>query len=304
MRYFLIFLSCFAIFTDGSSQGCSDAGFCSLGSLKNVSSHQTGKQIIDIGSTVGIGQQQTFTISPYIQYTMQIGGKLSVTGKVTANYASGFLGRVFNAGDFYAVATYAIKNTEPAAIRLLGGFKIPFTAANAKNANGKPLPLDYQPSIGTYDFIGGINYIVNQRLELDVAVQAPVVQVNRNTFFPDEYSDIRVNEFAPTNNFRRKADVLLRTGYYIPLGSTVTIKPNLLGIYHLGRDTYENRFGKITSIQHSEGLTLNAGIVISKQFKNATQFEFIAATPFVVREIRPDGLTREAAFSLQYSISF
>ena len=135
-------------------------------------------------------------------------------------------------------------------------------------------------------------------------VQVPVIQVNKNTFFPDEYTDMRVNNFAPTNKFRRKSDALLRVGYYIPLGSSVMIKPNLLAIYHFGEDRYENRFGAVTSIKNSGGLTLNGGFILTKQFKNANHLELIAATPFIVRTVRPDGLTREAAFSLQYSISF
>ena len=150
-----------------SGQGCSDAGFCSLGALKNISANQSSKQVLDIGSTVGIGEQNTFTINPYVQYTLQVSQRFSLAGKLTATYANGFLGTTFNAGDFYGVATYAFKKTIPASIRLLAGIKLPFTYANTKNAQGKPLPLDYQSSIGTYDVIAGINYIANNKLELD-----------------------------------------------------------------------------------------------------------------------------------------
>jgi hypothetical protein len=189
-------------------------------------------------------------------------------------------------------------------VRILAGVKIPFTSANSKNEHGKPLPLDYQSSIGTYDIITGVNYIIRNKLEFAAGLQVPVIQINKNTFFPEEYDDPRAREFAPTNNFRRKPDALLRAGYYIRLTSSVTIKPNLLGIYHLGKDTYENRFGSNTSIDGSAGLTLNGGIVVTKQLKNKDHLELIAATPFIARDIRADGLTRKAAFNLQYSIPF
>ena len=284
------------------SQGCSDAGFCSLGALKGVDHNPPSKHSIDIGSNIGIGEQKTFTFNPYIQYNIELNQRLSVQTKITATYADGFLGTVFNAGDIYGLATYTLSKHRLNSLRLLGGIKIPLTSSNSKNDEGKPLPLDYQSSIGTYDFIAGLNYTIRNKIEFAAGVQAPVIQINKNTFFPEEYTDARSMEFAPTNNFRRKSDVLVRAGYYIKLSSSLTIKPNLLGIYHLGKDTYENRFGKETLIDGSEGLTINGGIIATKKFKNSNRLEFIAATPFIARDVRADGLTRKAAFNIQYSI--
>ncbi|MEO7530291.1 MAG: hypothetical protein ABIS69_02735 [Sediminibacterium sp.] len=304
MKHFLL-LILFALSANYIfSQGCSDAGFCSLGALKDVSQGTSHKQSIDFGANIGFGEQNTFSLNPYVQYNLPLNKHVSLLGKLTATYASGFLGRAFNVGDFYGVATYTPNKDAVNSLRLLGGFKIPFTSANSKSAAGLPLPLDYQSSIGTYDIITGINYIIHGRLEFDAGLQAPIIQVNKNTFFADEYTDPKTMKFASTNNFRRKADVLFRAGYYIKLNSSVTIKPNLLAIYHLGEDTYENRFGKRTVIKGSDGLTLNGGITASKQFTNGNRLEAIVATPFVVRDTRADGLTRNFVFNLQYSIAF
>lgn len=286
------------------SQGCSDAGFCSLGALKVVNLNSTSKHSIDIGSNIGLGEQATFTFNPYLQYNYEAGKHFSIQAKVTATYADGFLGRIFDVGDLYGLVTYAVDKHAINSVRILAGVKIPFTSANLKNAEGKPLPLDYQSSVGTYDFITGVNYLIRNKLEFAAGVQVPVIQINKNSFFPEECGDLRAKAFPPTNNFRRKPDALLRAGYYVKLSSSVTIKPNLLGIYHFGEDTYENRFGSKTSIEGSNGLTLNGGIVVTKQFKSMSRLELIAATPFIARDVRPDGLTRKAAFNLQYSIPF
>ena len=132
-----------------------------------------------------------------------------------------------------------------------------------------------------------------------------MIQVNKSTWFPDEFDDSRALEFAPTNNFRRKSDLLGRIGYYIYLPwHSITLKPSLSGIYHVGNDTYENRLAQKTFINGSRGLTLNGSIVATKQFKNGNRFEVVIGTPFIVRQERPDGLTRSAVINFQYTIAF
>ncbi|PZR02444.1 MAG: hypothetical protein DI539_27695, partial [Flavobacterium psychrophilum] len=269
-----------------------------------ISTHASEKRRIDIGSNTGTGEENTFTINPYLQYTQELSRHFSVSGKVTATYANGFLGNSFGIGDFYGIATYKANDDDATNnLRILAGIKIPFTSSNQKNNAGGALPLDYQSSLGTYDAILGINYILHRHWEFNAGVQVPVIQNNKNTFFPHEYSDKRAESFAPTNFFRRKSDVLLRSGYYFNTGKGFTIKPGVLAIYHVGNDTYEDQFGKRASINGSKGLTLNGTIMASKQFKNKTSLELIAATPFIVRDVRADGLTRSFVANVQYSIS-
>jgi hypothetical protein len=300
----LIFLLLLSVFADNSfAQGCSDAGFCSLGALKGVNTHAAEKRRIDIGSNIGTGEEGTLTINPYLQYTQELGRHFSISGKVTATYANGFLGNNFGIGDFYGTVTYKTNDDNAASnFRILAGIKIPFNSSNQKNNAGSALPLDYQSSLGTYDAILGINYILHKHWEFNTGLQVPVIHNNKNTFFPYEYSDKRAESFAPTNFFKRKFDLLLRTGYYLNTGKGFTIKPGLLAIYHVGNDTYEDQFGKRASINGSKGLTLNGTITVGKQFNNKTSLEFIAATPFIVRDVRADGLTRSFVANVQYSI--
>jgi hypothetical protein len=309
MKFIYIGIIAMAISFESYAQGCSDAGFCSLGALKNhiddtVSSIQK-KHAIDFGLNYGLGEEKTSTINAYAEYLVKFNNRFSFQSKITATYASGFLGNTFDVGDVYGTINYTPKTSGSNTINFIGGVKIPITTGNNKNSEGKPLPLDYQASIGTYDAIGGFNYIVNKKWEFDAAVQVPVIQVNKSTYLPDEFTDPRVLKFAPTNNFRRKSDVLGRLGYYIYLPkSSVIIKPSLSGIYHVGTDTYENRFGDRTNIDGSRGFTLNGSIVATKQFKNSNQLEVVIGTPFIVRKVRPDGLTRSGVVNVQYTIAF
>ena len=300
-----IYITCIALLctTYSFAQGCSDAGFCSLSVLKN-NVVDTARHSLSFGLNYGIGKEKTHITNAYLEYGSRINDRLSFRSKLTATYASGFLGSAFDIGDIYGTLNYVLKNKPGYSVNIIGGVKIPLTSGNHKNEDGKPLSLDYQASIGTYDAIGGINYIVNHHWEFDTGIQVPVMQVNRSTYFPDEYTDPRAFEFAPTNNFKRKSDVLGRIGYYIQLPAAISLKPSLLGIYHLGNDTYEDRFGKRTSISGSDGFTLNGSVVGTKKFKNGNSLELLVATPFIVRKVRPDGLTREGVVNIQYTIAF
>lgn len=304
MKYFFLTLSCIAAGTKALPQGCSDAGFCSLSVLKNhVSS--TSKQLLSVGFNYGHGEGNTNIYTGYLEYRRQLSNHIALSAKITGGSAKGFLGSNTNAGDVFTFVTYAVKPQAVNKLTILGGIKIPLTSANDKNSNGKPLPLDYQAGIGSYDIITGVNYIIKNTWELNAGVQVPIIQINKNSFFPGEYTDSRINNFEATNLFRRKSDILARAGYYIRFkNNSITVKPNILAIYHIGNDSYENIYGRRTVIEGSQGITINGGIAATKTFVNGHQLEFIAATPFVVRDKRPDGLTRSAVFNFQYSISF
>jgi hypothetical protein len=294
----LVFISVFSF-----AQGCSDAGFCSLGVLKN-NVENPSTHTLSFGASYGLGEGSTSTINPYLEYGAKFNDRLSFSGKITATYATGFLGSTFDAGDLYGSITYSPKITSDNSLNFIGGIKIPLTVANDKNSGGKPLSLDYQSSIGTYDAIAGVNYIIHKKWEFDAGLQVPVYQANKSTFFPDEYADPRANKFAPTNNFRRKSDALARVGYYINFPGTFVLKPNLLLVYHLGNDTYQDHFGVTQTLNGSSGFTLNGALTAVKTFKNKNSLEVIVATPFAVRKIRPDGLTRDLVVNVQYSIAW
>ncbi len=283
------------------SQGCSDAGFCSIGTLKNSSLSEQPKRQLDLGLNFGYGNQQTLTYNPYIQYGVRLNNRFQIQGKLTATYATGFLGTNTNIGDLYGIVTYTAKKNSVTDISLTGGIKIPLTTANDKGSAGLALPLDYQASLGTYDLIAGINYVLLKHLEADAGVQLPIIQENHNTFFPDDYHEMRVKNFPPTNQLHRQPDVLFRLGYYINLPFSIILKPNLLAIYRIGLDSYTDRSGVSSIISGTGGLTLNEGLNLTKQFKNHNQLEIIAAAP-LVSKATDDGLIREWVLNVQYSI--
>lgn len=281
------------------SQGCSDAGICSVGHAFDPS-EKVLKNSVEVAAIFGAGEADVTYFSPFITYTRRINDKLSLSTKVTFSSASGSFGTRANFGDGYLVGNYLFKEKGNKQWSVLLGWKFPFTSSNLK-INDYSLPLDYQASLGTFDLFLGTNFKY-KRLDFNAAVQIPVFNNNKNSYFK-EYSG--TNDFPSTNLFERKSDALFRTTYTIKTtNQKFTFKPNVLFIYHLGEDSYENIFGKRETIEGSDGLTINGNLIITYHLNKRNSIELSLASPFVVRDVRPDGLTRSFVLGLQYKILF
>lgn len=281
------------------SQGCSDAGICSVGHAFDPS-EKVLKNGVEVATIFSAGEADVTYFSPYITYTRRINDKLSLSSKVTFSSASGSFGTRANFGDGYLIGNYLFKEKNNKQWSVLLGWKFPFTTSNLK-INEYSLPLDYQASLGTFDLFLGTNFKY-KRLDFNAAIQIPVFNNNKNSYFK-EYSG--TNDFPSTNLFERKSDALFRTTYTIKTNNQkFTFKPNVLFIYHLGEDSYENIFGKRETIESSDGLTINGNLITTYHLNKQNSIELSLASPFVVREVRPDGLTRSLVLGLQYKILF
>ena len=287
------------IFSNSFAQGCSDAGICSIGNGFQTTDKEL-KNGIEIGSIFGTGEADVTYISPYITYTRTINERFSLSSKITYSVASGSFGKRGAFGDAYLIGNYNWKPKTNKQWSSLVGFKIPFTSSNLK-INEFSLPLDYQSSLGTFDLIAGLN-LNYKKWDFNIAVQIPVFNNNKNSYFR-EFSN--TDDFPSTNLFERKSDALFRTTYTFQTSNKkFTFKPNVLFIYHIGEDSFENAFGQRETIKNSDGLTINGNIIGAYAINAKNSIELSLATPFVVREVRPDGLTREFTAGIIYKVSF
>lgn len=290
----LIFIANFA-----NAQGCSDAGICSIGSAFKVDERQY-KNSIEIATVFGAGEADVTYFAPYISYVRKFNDKISLSTKVTFSSANGNFGTRAAFGDGFVVGNYAFKEKNKYHWSALVGFKIPFTSSNLK-INYYSLPLDYQSSLGTFDLLVGSN-LHYKKWDFNAALQIPVFNNNKNSYFKELSG---TTDFPSTNLFERKSDVLLRATYTLKTtNQKFTIKPNILFIYHLGEDSFENTFGKRTSIVGSNGLTINGNLITNYAVNKQNSVELSLATPFLVRDIRPDGLTRKYVIGILYKYVF
>lgn len=293
---FLIFTFCLC--QESFSQGCSDAGICTVGS--NVILEENLRNTIDAGINFAHGEADVSYISPYVSYTRRLNSKIALNAKVTFSSASGTFGTRAAFGDAYLTGNYYFRDTGKKQWAALLGWKFPFTASNLK-INGFSIPLDYQSSLGTFDLLLGTTLRYTS-LDFNLAFQIPVFNNNKNSYF-DEYSPS--DDFSSTNLFERRPDALFRTSYtFKTLRRKLSLKPNILLIYHLGEDRYQDIFGKTVSIRGSDGLTVNGSLITSYAINHYNSLELSMAAPFVVREKRPDGLTRSFVLGIQFRTQF
>jgi hypothetical protein len=289
------------------SQGCSDAGVCTIHSIKNnAEAHETKKGVkndLSIGFAFGKGERSTANYTGYLEYTRSLSAKTSLTGKLCYNAINGELASTSGPGDLFLSINHAFDTKRKWKKSLVLGIKLPFDEADIVK-KGIHLPMPYQTSLGTTDLVLAINYN-RKNFGGTLALQQPLKAKNGNKFLPGDYpaTPLTLN-YWPTNQFIRKGDLVARASYSFKTGERFSIRPSLLGIYHLANDTYLDNAKVRRPVYNSTGLTLNGNIFLDYRLKNGSGFELSVGTPFVVRDQRPDGLTRKFVASIEYQFSF
>jgi hypothetical protein len=263
------------------TQGCSDAGFCTLPGIKPVQEMSDLHNQVGVGVNFGFGDLNTNVTGYNLSYRRNLNDHIDFGVKVNYQHTDGPLGSVAGLSDLFLSSNF--KTNSPVLFTL--GLKIPLD-----RSDNRPFPMEYQPSVGTYDLLAGIAYEKNG-LGLSFGLQQPLDQ----------------NEFSldSIRAYIRQGDLLFRIFYqWNILNQKITLTPSILNIYHLGEDTYEFENGIQSNIEGSAGLTLNANIYATWHINSKFDFEIFFATPFIVRETRPDGLTRSFVTGLDLVYRF
>lgn len=301
LRYYIITIALCVLCADYSySQGCSDAGLCTMNSFKPHSHDSTEgfDNQIKVGAFFGRADNSISVFGNYVEYNRRVSKKLGLDAKLTTTAQSGNGITVFGLSDIFLNANYSV--SELFALTL--GIKIPLSKAKGTHDNG-PLPMDYQSSLGTFDLLFGFGYTY-ETVQLVAALQIPLTQ-NENNFLAGAYPiDSRMRAFQSTKNYQRSGDVLFRVSYPIIINSEFRITPSILPIYHLTNDKYTDEFYVEREISGSQGLTLNGNLYVDYEVGRESSIQLNVGIPFMVRDARPDGLTRSIAANVEYRIKF
>lgn len=283
-----------------NAQGCSDAGFCTINSFKpnHSDSLQLVKHQLKVAAFFGKADLSISAYGSYLEYNRQLNRKWGLDVKLTSIAQNGNGISTYGLSDIFINANYRVNDK----IHLTLGSKIPLSDAN-KKWNSLPLPMDYQASLGTYDLIIGFGYEF-RKIQFAAALQQPLTQ-NNNQFIASDYPvDSELRSFQSTNQFERSGDVLLRVSYPFNVNSKLKFTPSVLPIYHLSNDKYTDLNNLKREITGSKGLTLNANIYLDYQINRTQIVQLNIGMPFIVRDVRPDGLTRSLIANLEYRFRF
>jgi hypothetical protein len=286
---------------DVQSQGCSDAGFCTVHSIKTKTPTDTVKNFknqFKAGFSYGMAQNKIAIYTPYGEFTRKLYQKMSLTVKLLYAVHHGDLATTFGISD--AVVTTDYHLTER--LQFIAGMKIPFNDANKKK-NELSLPMGYQISLGSTDMILGLSYVQDAFI-LTTAYQQPLIQ-NKNGFDITDYPEgMLQGVYYSTNDYERKGDVLLRVSRHVRFrNNKYLFIPSILPIYHLGNDSYLDNTGSRIEIADSNGLTLNLNLFLQYKLTGSTRIELSVGAPVIARKVRPDGLSKFAV-GVEYGVDF
>ena len=299
ISFFILFLSITFLQQSLFAQGCSDAGFCTIGNF-NAIHEEAGKQTIakhemDISFIYGTHGKSEKFYQPQINYRFikKSGAfyELRLPFNIAKNTASG----ISNSGIGDATITY---NSRIKKIDYSFGFRVSFT--NADESDMKTMisyPMYLQPGLGTTDLLAVANYDIAKFISIGTGVQLPVFQYNKNVAILTD-----TPPFITGTGYRRKPDALLKfTGHYGT--GKVKLSGGLLGIFHLGNDHY-NYAGKKYILQDSRGTTINFNIELGYALAKNITFDFLFAEPLKTRKNIPDGLARSRIIAPKLTYTF
>lgn len=296
------------ISTKLGAQGCSDAGVCTAGSLGPNAKRDTSGIRITMGYSFGIGEQAVGIQSLLLQGDIQITKKAVFQLKLPLVSAAGNLGTNSGLGDVIAtIATsFGFKGIK---ISPFIGARIATGKADATvqvDGNALPLPMPYQTSLGTHDILFGAGF-KRKNWSLGLGYQHPL-NGNSNGFDTSLWQGkAEAKNYFSSRNLVRKPDIILRIEKSYRLGK-ITFTPGLLGIYKVAEEFKSVWLSGVSGpilvsqpIAGSKGLTINGMLNVAYPLNAKSSLAANVATPFKVRENRPDGLTRAFVFGLSYS---
>jgi hypothetical protein len=310
-RIILILLSVFVLTKYSNAQGCSDAGFCTVGSNADISSEKYAakkdssqsspkKHFVKVGVSVALGEQSVFILTPHIEGSFQINPRSSINIKTNLQAAFGKQVTKFGMGDItISHSTNLLSKTKHQLVLNIGA-KLATGRATAKDKNKFELPMVYQSSLGTFDLLLGLNYKFNYKLgvvNIATGYQQPLIHINRNSVI-ENFDTLNAKSFI------RKGDVFLRIDKIFTIKKKFDIGVGALAIYHILKDEIVLQDDSKQAINGSQGLTLNITALFGYRINDKIEIGLSAGFPVLVRDVRPDGLTRKFAIAPAFTYRF
>jgi hypothetical protein len=293
------------------SQGCSDAGFCTMGAMKPDQPYNK-KVSVKLRSMEMSFYRGTTTLTPIIyvataDLNFSLNSRNTFQVKLPYQAITGQLANTSGMGDISLCYTRNLHSNDQFDVNLSVGSKIP-TNQSDKSINGRPLPMYYQTSLGTYDFITGLS-VINRKWLFATGIQIPLNK-NDNQFLWGRWlgsseDQAYIEKYAKANQLKRGTDVMLRVERNFRF-SRVNVSLGLLPIYRITRDRIEKADGSPDSdyTKDARGLALSGILTVGYSFNVKTGVKLLVGHKMAQRNVNPDGLTREFVSSVTYFYRF
>jgi hypothetical protein len=311
----------FAITKWGFSQGCSDAGFCTMGAMKPDQNYSKRIAIklrsLEVNYYKGQSLLTPVIRATTIDFNIGVNDKNGLQVKLPYQWIEGSLGKNEGLGDISLSWTHLLKVTNKWNINGTIGAKIPTNNANSTVNNqhtgglDAPIHMYYQTSLGSYDGIAGISMIGRKWL-FATGIQVAFTE-SKNKFLwsgfpnypnPNNPDNTYVRKYNVAHDLRRGVDLMLRaernwrfTNFNFSLGA--------LPIFRVTKDQgYVPSEGVRKKLEGTTGVALSVLASFGYQFDVNHSIKIIEGHKLLDRDFNPDGLTRKSVTSISYVYKF
>ncbi|MDH5368354.1 MAG: hypothetical protein OEW67_15355 [Cyclobacteriaceae bacterium] len=328
VNVFFSFLVLIVITQTIYGQGCSDAGFCTMGAMKPDQAY--GNKINFKLRSIELSQYRgKTTLSPIVwvsnlDATIGINSKTALQVKIPYQMIEGNLGSTKGVGDISISATRQVFHSDKFDINATIGGKIPSNGSDLKKQDNEfgsinqDYPMYYQTSLGSYDIVAGFS-LISKKWLIAFGYQ-DALTANNNNFKWGEWSGYPTPEMATgvpvqyildhdkATKLKRGSDIMFRvernwrfSNYNFSFGA--------LPIYRITKDqinTLTNWYpdGIYKKVDKTTGLALSLLASAGYHFNVNSSVKLIIGYKLVDREVNPDGLTRHAVQTIAYVFRF
>lgn len=307
----LFFIILSVIFTyQSNGQGCSDAGFCTMGAMRpnqpDVKASNVKLRSVELSHYTGYTKFADYINAVTADMNFSIGKKYGAQVKMPYFYVNGPLGKSNGLGDISLSVTRNIISKLNYQVNFSVGTKIPSNNSNLKSNDARPLPMYYQSSLGTYDFIFGASLITSKWLFATGFQEA--LTANKNEFVWGKWSSSTIKseagKYPKARNLRRGADIMVRAERNLRF-SRLNAYLGALAIYRITPDVIDDpTFGNNYTVPKTTGLALTLLTGIGYKFSVQSGIKLMYGKQLITRSTNPDGLSREWVFTIGYETRF
>lgn len=318
MKYiFLISLFLFSYFSYG--QGCSDAGFCTMGAMKPDQNYNK-KAKYRLNSLQLSQYRGKTTLSPIIHTTtleanFGIKDKTQLQVKIPYTIVKGHFGTNNGFGDISIAFTRLLYKADNYKISYTLGGKVPTNNSQQKGNKtftikdtvvSRELPMYYQTSLGSWDVITGLS-LVSKKWLVAVGYQQALTR-NKNAFKWGQWKDYPsfdyVKRYARATHLLRGIDIMFRAERNWRY-SKWNFNLGILPIYRISKDSRKSiDLETINKLDKTTGLALSVLSGAGYQFNVNQGLKFLFGLKLADRDVNPDGLTRHSVTSITYYARF
>ena len=300
MRFIVVIALLYLIAVSSSfGQGCSDAGACSISSLNFTedSVSKNSKVHLSVEQSFGLGEKFIFISQTTAGIQYRVFKTTSIELRVPFVFAIGNLGQTAGVGDLLLSVNQRLFSKNKSQLDLLIAGRLKSNNSDF-TFDGKPLPMAYQTSLGTYDVILGLFYAIS-KWDFYAAYQHSFGS-NKNWYLLTDTTLPDSKRYFESAFLKRGDDSYLRVRRDFALKKRNHIILTFLAIYRIQEDEI-TRNDKPVLLDGSRGLTLNLGFSWSKKLFKGQLMELMLSFPVIDRAYRADGLTRNVVLGIRFS---